>query len=371
MMNWKRWTALVLAALLALSLAACQDNKHIKGIVAEVQTDEAGNLTAFVVESEGKRTGVLIAEKTGFWPRGISSGTQEEFRVQFQKELQVDTLVWAWCYPRRNKLETADGGTVRAYWATSVQIDGGLERGALTLRDGTPVDVLEQSWIWGNRTYRLADGTELLRVDGPTGPEDVYSAGVGGFDDLSETAREKVRAYYEDRGLLYDEEEVLEQCYAAWKELGDTFQSGYLSQSVSTAVSTERVIYFTTELMQPDLTQLEEYGSQLRKHEEFQDVFDRQTGEKLDIRDLFAVPWEEVRRRIPELVDWGMDAAVAAQVTEKLEPEYLVFGSDSVMVWFPAGTLEGEEYTYGFSVDYSDAPEGFFQPWAIPKPAEE
>ena len=367
--NRKKWSALFLL-LLALCLTACRDNQWVEGIVVETRTDEAGNLTAFVLESEGKRTGVLIAEKTSFWPRGISSGTLEEFRAQFQKELQADTLASVWYYPRRDKLETADGETVRAYWATSIQIDGGLKREALTLRDGTPVDMLE--WDnWGSRTYRLADGTELLRVDGPMGPENVYVMNLKGFDGLSKAAQEKVRNYYEDRGPLYDEEEALEQCYAAWKELGDTFQSGHISQSVSPAASAERVMYFTTELIQPDLTRLEEYGSQLHSHANFQDAFDCQTGEKLDIRDLFGVPWKEVRRRIPELVDWDMEPAVAAQIPEKLEPEYLIFESDNLSVWFPAGTLEGEEYDYGFGVNYSGAPEGFFQPWAIPESAEE
>lgn len=369
-MNRKTWMSLFLAVLLALSLAACQDHKNMEGIVVEVQTDEAGNLTAFVVESEGKRTGVLIAEKTSFWPNGISSGTLEEFRAQFQKELQKDTLASVWYYPRRDKLETEDGETVRAYWAITAGIAGELKREALTLRDGAPIDLLERD-DWDCHAYRLADGTELLRVDEPRGPEICHVVGLENFDDLSETAQEKIRAYYEDRGLLYDEEEVLEQCYAAWKELGDTFQAGQISQNVSPAAFTERVMYFTTELVQPDLTQLEEYGSQLYRRANFQDAFDRRTGEKLDVRDLFGVPWEEVRRRIPELVDWDMDPAVAAQIAKKLEPEYLIFESDALSVWFPAGTLEGEEYPYGFGVSYSNAPEGFFQPWAIPKPSEE
>lgn len=363
-MNRKRWMVLILAVLLAVSLTACQENKHIEGIVVELQTDEAGNLTAFVLESEGKRTGVRIAEKTSFWPNGISSGTLEEFRAQFQKELQADTLASVWYYPRRDKLEMADGERVRAYWATSIQIDGKLKREALTLRNGTPVDLLERDW--GDRTYRLTDGTELLRVDESRGPENVQVMSLEGFDDLSPGAQEKVRAYYEDRGLLYDEEEVLERCYAAWKELGDTFQAGQISQSVSPAASAERVMYFTTELVQPDLTQLEEYGTQLHSRVNFQDVFDRQTGERIDARDLFGVPWEEVRRRIPELVDWDVDPDIAAQIVEKLEPEYLIFESDTLSVWFPAGTLEGEEHIYGFGVSYSNAPEGFFQPWAIP-----
>lgn len=368
-MNRKRWISLFLAVLLTFCLTACQDEKHLEGIVTEVQTDEAGNLTAFVMESEGKRTGVRIAEKTAFWPNGISSGTLEEFRAQFQKELQVDTQVVVWYYSRRDKLERENGETIRAYWATTVDIAGELKREALTLREGTPVDLLERDW--GDRTYRLADGTELLRVGEPTGPENVYAAGLGGFDSLSETAQEKVRAYYEDRGLLYDEEEVLEQCYAAWKELGDTFQAGHISQSVSPSASTERVMYFSTELTQPDLTRLDEYGTQLHSRVNFQDVFDRQTGERIDARDLFAVPWEEVRRRIPELVDWDVDPDIAAQIVEKLEPEYLIFESDTLSVWFPAGALEGEAQTYGFGVSYSNAPEGFFQPWAIPSEGTE
>ena len=68
----KRIFALILAALLALGLTACQDDKSVSGSLAEVQTDENGNLTALVLELDGKRTGVLLAEEaassgTGAW----------------------------------------------------------------------------------------------------------------------------------------------------------------------------------------------------------------------------------------------------------------------------------------------------------------
>ena len=48
-------------------------------------------------------------------------------------------------------------------------------------------------------------------------------------------------------------------------------------------------------------------------------------------------------------------------------PDWIVFFPESVSVDFPPGTLEGEDYNYGFGVNYKDAPEGFFQPWAIPQ----
>ena len=63
----KRMFALALAVLLALGLTACQDEKSVTGSLAEVQTDENGALTALVLESDGKRTGVLLAEKTQVW----------------------------------------------------------------------------------------------------------------------------------------------------------------------------------------------------------------------------------------------------------------------------------------------------------------
>ena len=38
-------------------------------------------------------------------------------------------------------------------------------------------------------TYQLADGTELLRVNKPVGPENVYSGNRESFDSFSEEAK--------------------------------------------------------------------------------------------------------------------------------------------------------------------------------------
>ena len=86
-MTWKRYAGLFLALCLALSLTACQDEKRVEGVVVEVQTNASGDITAFVVEDDGKRTGVLLAEKTTIWPRGSGSWSGEEIKAAFRADL--------------------------------------------------------------------------------------------------------------------------------------------------------------------------------------------------------------------------------------------------------------------------------------------
>ncbi len=378
-----RWKALLPALLLALLLAACQDGKNVSGVLEEIQTDDDGNLTAFVLKPAGsnKSVGVKMAEGTKVWPVGEGSWpSQEAVMADFLEDFQVGCQVSAWCYSRREKLETAEGERVPAYWAQIVDITGILEREAVTLRDGTALDMLEDPHFH-DRTYRLADGTELLRVNDGGGPENRYVMGRESFDDLSETAKEKVRAYYEEQGLLYDEREELEKAYAAWKELGEDFACPLVGQDVTPAASSERIMYFTTSVTLPA-----EYDESVVTGLELCDAFDRETGERIDIPDLFAVPWEEVRRRLPELAGWRIDPAVAAEMAEALEPEWICFGQSELSVLFPAGSLpsnvigqEGppEEWKepqaagYHFSLDWQSIPEGFLQPWAIPKAPED
>lgn len=357
----KRMASLLLAALLALSLTGCQDEKSVMGRLVEVQTGENGALTALVLERDGKRTGVLLAEGTSFWPRGEGSWTGEEALEAFRKDLQPGNELSAWCYSRKEKLETAEGETVPAYWAQSVSISGVLERSALTLRDGTAVDVMENGSHGNNRTYQLHDGTELLRVTDNGGPENHYVMSQESFDDLSEAAKEKVRAYYEEQGPLYDEREELEKSYAAYLRLSEEFACDWVQQDVTPCASNERVMYFLTSLTLP-----QEYGGQTSYEQQFGSAFDRETGEKIDNWDLFAVPEAEVRRRLPELCGWVDEPELREAMSRALDPEWIVFSPGGMNLSFPPGSLPGEENGYLISLDYKDAPEGFFQPWAIP-----
>lgn len=358
----KRITALLLAALLALGLTGCQDGKSVMGRLVEVQTAEDGSLSALVLELDGKRTGVLLAEKTSVWPRGEGSWTGEEAMEAFRKDLQPGNELSAWCYPRKEKLKTAEGESIPAYWGQSIHIAGILKRNARTLRDGTAVDVMENGSHGDNRTYRLPDGTELLRVDDNGGPENHYVMSLESFDDLSEAAKEKVRAYYEGQGPLFDELEELEKSYAAYRELGEEFQCGWVQQDTTPTASNEKIMYFVTSLLLP-----QEHGGRTSYEQQFGGAFDRETGEKLSNWDLFGVPEAEVRRRLPELCGWVDEPELRRAMSEALDPEWLVFFPEHVSVDFPPGTLPGVENGYIISLDYKDAPEGFFQPWAVPQ----
>lgn len=361
-MTIKRWTALLLAALLALGLTACQDGKSVMGSLVEVQTDDNGNLTALVLELEGKRTGVLLAEKTGLWPLGEGSWTGEEAMEAFRKDLQPGNELSAWCYSRKEKLETAEGESIPAYWGQSIRIAGILKRNARTLRDGTAVDVMENGSHGDNRTYRLPDGTELLRVTDSGGPENHYVMGRESLHDLSEAAQRKIQAYYDAQEPLYDEEEELEKSYAAYLRLGEEFSCDWIQRDVSPCASSERVLYFQTSLTLPL-----EYGGRISYEVRLGAAFHRETGEKIDNWDLFAVPEEEVRRRFPALCGWVEEPELQRAMSGALDPDWFVFFPEHVSVTFPPGSLPGEENGYVISLNYKDAPEGFFQPWAIPQ----
>lgn len=361
-MTIRRWTALLLAALLALGLTACQDGKSVMGSLVEVQTDDNGNLTALVLELEGKRTGVLLAEKTVLWPLGEGSWTGEEAMEAFRKDLQPGNELSAWCYPRKEKLETAEGESIPAYWGQSIRIAGILKRNARTLRDGTAVDVMENGSHGDNRTYRLPDGTELLRVIDSGGPENHYVMGQESLHDLSEAAQRKIQAYYDAQEPLYDEEEELEKSYAAYLRLGEEFSCDWIQRDVSPCASSERVLYFQTSLTLPL-----EYGGRISYEVRLGAAFHRETGEKIDNWDLFAVPEEEVRRRFPALCGWVEEPELQRAMSGALDPDWFVFFPEHVSVTFPPGSLPGEENGYGISLNYKDAPEGFFQPWAIPQ----
>ena len=322
----------------------------------EIQTREDGTLASFVLEQDGKRTGVIMTENTRAWPRERVLGQTYDKTCQvFQEELR-DAEVIAWCGPFRTKLETAKG-CFTAYRAKSANVIGSLKRNALTLQDGTAVDILSSDPGFFQWTYRLPDGTELLRARAPF--DDPVSACVNGdeaFGTLSDKARKKIFAYYAEQKPLYDEREELEKCYAEWKKLGENYSMGYIQQNVWLTAYNRQVLYFKSlaELPGGECADIS-LGT----------AFDRESGEKLDNWKVFTVPEEEVCRRLAE---WVYDESLWAEMAEVLKPEWIVVSEEGLTVQFPAGTLSKYwNQAYRIWVGPEKVMEAeLLQPWAIP-----
>lgn len=359
------WKILILFLLLLALLAACGGGKEhwVTGLVTQLQTSGSGALTALVIRTDsGEELGILLTDKTLVFPEGNSSGTAEELMAAFRDALQPDVQVHV-VYTGGKKKLAGSGEQLTAYQADYIRITGRMNRGAVTMADGTAVDLLEDS---GMHIYRLPDGTELLRVHTPSGPENHYVVGVEGFDSLSETAREQVSAYYEGRGLLYDELAELEKVYATYQQMEGGFSSGLVEQTVSPSASGDHVIYFQTTVTLPVSGQ---NGSTVYSIS-LGDAFRRETGAHIDTWELFTVPEEKVKQAL--LDKCGMTEQPLRAGMEAVSWDgRIVFTPGGLSVTFEPGTLPGQEYSTGFSVDCDEDIIALMQSWAVPKGQEQ
>lgn len=238
------------------------------------------------------------------------------------------------------------------------------EERAYTLSGGASVDRWRGNW--GDDHYRLPDGTELLWVRAPMGPENVAN-GQKNVQDLNEAARAAVLAWFEERGLLYDVEEELEWAYAlyrACRESGERYEAGLVEQVIAPAFSNERIICFRTSVTLP----LDE--PQMAEEIQLETVFDRATGEVVSGWDLFTIPEEEVRAWVAEHASPD-DPVLRREMEAALAPEWIFLEPGGLSVWFPRGSLPGYESAYGWFEEYEKAPGAVLQPWAIPEEAGE
>lgn len=230
---------------------------------------------------------------------------------------------------------------------------------AYTFSDGVSVNLWRDDWDAGR--YLLPDGTELLWVKEPMGPENVFN-GQENVQDLSETARTAILAWFEDRGLLYDTEQELERAYErylACQKSGERYQGGLVEQTVHPASSNRRIICFETSVTLP----LEEPG--MAEEISLGTAFDRASGEIISNWDLFTIPEAEVRAWAAEQAA-GDDPALREEMAAALEPEWIILEPEGLSVWFPQGSLPSHEITYGWFEEYEKAPQAVLQPWAIP-----
>lgn len=362
----KRMLCACLALLLLLPLAACgEQTKQVQGLVTQLQLSETGELTSFVVRTRtGEQVGLLLNEKTFAAPPQSGSWTDSEMRAEFQKALEPDVQISAACLPAKQMLTVGDGQELAAYTADHIVIIGRLHRGAAALADGTAVDLLEEDCS-PNHTYLLPDGTQLLNVRGPYGPEGCYVMGLENFADLSQQAQEKISAYYEAQGVLYDERAELEKAYADYLKRGEDFQCHMVEQDVSPSASSEKVMYFHTSLTLP----LYRDGSGTVYTLSLGDAFDRETGEHLGLWDLFQCSEEEARQAILDAaLDWPGSGDVRAGLEAAFSPERVVVGTDRLYMHFEPGIISEEPTGYAFDAGLSKLQDLMYH-WAVPRTA--
>lgn len=352
-MTRSRRSVLFAAALLwAVLLAACGGERTLSGEIVEFDSSGEAGLASFVLETErGERIGVLVSEETLLWS-WVDGVEGAEFRANPQHHSTVSVT----CRGPRQSMTDSAGGRLTAYVAETVTVQELLTPSAASLSDGTALDRID-----GRRfvIYRLPDGTELLCLERPSGPEGVYVGGLESFDDLSEAAQERVRAYYREQGQLYDLQAELERAYSAYQAAPADFSAHMMGQEVYPTGSNRHVMYFCTAVSLP-------VSGGVCYERRLGAAFDRETGEPIDLWDLFACPPEEAKETLLDLAE-PQEPAARREMAAALRAENLIFCSDSLELWFPQGSLPSQDAGCVLFLEYDGALGGILQSRAVPE----
>jgi len=257
---------------------------------------------------------------------------------------------------------TYKGKKIAAYEAVSIDIAGYLSEDTVTLPEGAKVNIWK---YYDGVIYTAPDGTELLSVRYPAGPDNSYVSGVESLDDVDETARMRVIEFYEERGLLYDEMAELESAHSAFMKAADTenYRLRFINQDVAPSASNDKVMYFITSVMLP-LDGAEESNAtayELR----YGQAFDKATGEHINNFDLFSCPPKEAIQRMMD-ISGVTDPVLREEMEQTFAPECIILFPNGLEVCFNKGTLPSEEHGYMLGLDYDERLLEILQPWAVP-----
>ena len=345
-----------LCLLALLFLPGCDTSRTVEGYITAYHTDEQDKLTGLSVQLLDGETMTFVPAKDEEYR--IVSWLGADTLTEIQEKFPGDLLVSAKYGGKTTTLIQPDGTQLPAYVADWVMDIAHLKTpGAYTLPDGVTADLWEE---WSQHNYCLPDRTELLRVDGH-GPENVYGgSSMFAFEDLSPAVQERILAFYEAQGLLYDEFAELERAYRFYLTDPDNFQSLWVGQEISPYYANENIISFLTTVTLP---------LSPGRIDEFQlcHTFDRNTGEQISNYDLFTAPPEEVVRTLLELGNYQYwdTPPVVEEIVMVLKPEYIHLSDDYLSIDFPSGTFD--ERRYGFGFNHTPETWKLIQPWARPE----
>ncbi len=250
---------------------------------------------------------------------------------------------------RRDGSMEYDGENIRAYTAESAILTGKLERSIMRLSDGTEIDVMRTP-LFGD-WYRLSNGTELLCED--------FSVNVG--DNSSDTAAEAIEAYFAGN-KPYNISALLEAAYAEYRADPEGFAYHSVTFGVTPSAESERAAYFRATLSVANIVLSE--NSRTGEYTEFGYAFDRETGERLDTRSLFAVPWDEAREALVSATQVS-DSDRAQRMADSLEPDGVSISDDGISLNYSTQAAD-ELGLNGAYIQREDLPAGLLHSWAEP-----
>lgn len=216
--------------------------------------------------------------------------------------------------------------------------------------------------------YRMEDGTDLLETVNVLSPEEEKDSELSGFDGLGDEAKEKVRIWYQEQGVVYDLTQELEDAYQDYLECqknGTHFTCHKVSQDVTESAENAEYMVILTAVTTPKKLHFD--GGSTCNYRTA--VFDRNTGETIDLWSLFTLPERKVKEELAKTCSVE-DTTVSEQDVEPVmdQGQILLF-QDYLEVWFPYGTWEKQEFDKGFGFEYEKI-EGLLYDWAVPDKEE-
>lgn len=353
----------VLILSITVIFTACSGSRsypNLAGVVQSVEFVEGYKYPVYTITTDSNCTVKIVLDENNYpfsWVDGVDGAILANGDLSAFDKVKIITDYDA------NKVRKSSEEiiVVQFMW-----IDEVFYADAKTLSDGTSVGMWQAEY---HITYQLSDGTELIRINATSGPDNVYVGNRESFDLLSEEAKPVVLQYYEDRGILYDADDLLEQAYQWYKKDRENFSAYYVSQDISPSASNERIMCFLTTVTVPHTSG--QYGQEIRMGE----IFDRNTGKHISGFDIFNCPPEQV---IDVVIDQSIAAAqfnstdikdvdkFKAELKAAFKPEYVVLWNENMEISFPAGTLPTEDHCYIIGIDYTDNIKAIMYDWAIP-----
>lgn len=348
---------LILFGISLFILYSCGNQREVLGKIIETDIDEETGVVSFVIKTDNEEdAGIFLTDETDIL--SFAEGVKAD---EFKKGFFTDVIVSVECENSHRSLVTKNNQEITAYNAKKIQIIGFLTLETTALLDGTNVEI----WKYYNDTiYILQNGIELLQIRNPSGPNDVYVAGIESFDDLEKEAQSHVLKFYENQGLLYDIQTELEKAYGDYLKEEDSskFDPYMISQDIAPTASNETMMYFLTSVLIPIDSN---HGYEYR----IGAGFDKKTGNHIGNWDLFSCSPEEAKQEILDIANVN-DPILRKEMEMAFKAENIILFPENLEISFKKGTLPSQENSYMLGLDYDDRLSKILNEWAIPKTSE-